>query len=131
MMCNITPAGVSQFFKAQPMFKQKCLDAVSTGYKTLLIVSNTYLTKGEYDRWKENNDLIRQFVFQMNEWECYCKSSAVTPEKFIKAFLLYKYPDEIATAVGMTTEDYVSYILENEFLQGYMHKMQGFIFRTA
>jgi len=118
LMVDRTPKEITSWIKDSDLgneFFRERITNVTTAYKHLLIVSNTFIQSNNFDKWKQNNELIRNFLYKLNLWECYTTKEGVTPEIFLKAIMLYKYDDEVATAIGFTLEEYADFIITREY----------------
>lgn len=124
MMIAISPKEITVFLKGSAQFHTDCVIAVSTAYKTLLVISNSYIQKKEFESWQKNNDLIRNFVFRLTMWEEYSKKDDLTDRKLLKAVVLYKYNEEIATACGLSMDDFADLLIEKEYLEMRIHKVR-------
>ena len=115
MMINKSAKEVTLFLKTNSDFYTDCMSAVTTAYKTLLVISNSYLQKKEFETWQRNNDLIRNFVFKLTMWEDYTNKKELTDRKLLKAVVLYKYNEEIATACGLSMDEFADLLIEKEY----------------
>jgi len=115
-MVNMSPKQATELLKRDKKLYQDSIDAISEAYKLLLVIANSYVTKREYESWKKTNELIRGFVFKLVLWEEYSTAETTTDRTLLKAIVIYKYNEEIATACGLTMDEFAELLIEKEYL---------------
>jgi hypothetical protein len=110
----------SDHLQKNKLVLEECRAAVQMSFKALLAASNQHIAKRQFDRWKANNEYVRNYVTSINLWECFCKKSDISPKKVCEAVFIYKDLDEAATAMGMSKLEINQYIMENAYIGKYI-----------
>jgi hypothetical protein len=121
-LLQYTPKELSDYLRQNPDFYEACRDAVVGGVKILLAASHAAVTKGRFDKWKQNNDYARNFIQVVNLWESYCKKEEVNQKKICHAIAIYKNIDEAATAMGLTPGELHELIMTDIHLANYIRE---------
>ena len=116
LMINKSAKEISLTLQKDNKFYKECLDNIVEAYKLLLVIANSYVVKKEYESWKKTNELIRSFVFKLVLWEEYSTKIKLTDRILLKAVVVYKYNEEIATACGLTLDEFAELLIEKEYL---------------
>ena len=104
---GFTPEQVSSYIKNYPSFADECNNYISAGIADLLGKRQTHLTQTDYEAVKKVDELRSRFVDSLHLWGSAGKSIyGFNPDI---ALQVYKRPEEIATAYGMSYEAYLSY----------------------
>lgn len=117
---HLHPRDVSKFILENDDLHLECIDAIKFSAKALLVISNTYLEKHQFEKWKQNNSFIKDFIPDLILWESYCKKEDLTVDRVTKAVHIYRTIDECATAVGYTKNEFITYITSNPALSLYL-----------
>lgn len=105
---GLTPEYVTAYINRYPSFGDDCRNYISAGIADLLQKRGQHMTENNYDAVKRIDELRSRFVDGLHLWQCAGKTIYnLHPEV---ATRLYKRPEEVATAYGMSLEAYFSYL---------------------
>lgn len=122
----MNPKEVSAYIRKHKDFHKECVEALKFSAKALLVISNSYLNDGAYDKWKTNNTHIREFIVDLVLWESYKHRKEITPEDITIAASMYRNMGEVATACGFLKKDLLAYIVAHPALNMYfVHNSLG------
>lgn len=105
---GLTPDYVTAYIRRYPSFADECATYISAGIAALLQKRQQHIDEGNYDAVKKVDELRHKFIDRLTLWQSAGKTIYnANPDT---ALLLYKRPEEIATAYGMSYEAYLHYI---------------------
>lgn len=108
--CNagLSPEEVSSYIQKYPSFMDECNDYLSAGLADLITQRQTHLKTHDYDTVKKLDEIRSRFIDKLVLWKSAGKSIyGFNPDV---AMQIYKRPQEIATAYGLSYEAYLSYL---------------------
>ncbi|PSJ71475.1 hypothetical protein C7N43_39125 [Sphingobacteriales bacterium UPWRP_1] len=105
---GLTPEYVTDYIGRYPSFADECSNYISAGIASLLQKRQQHLEEGNYDAVKKVDELRQKFIDRLTLWQSAGKTIYGTNHE--NALLLYKRPEEIATAYGMSYEAYLNYL---------------------
>lgn len=124
-LINITPKYMSAYLRSDNEFMASCNEIAIYSAKAMLILSQQYLEKKQFDKWKKNNEAIRAYISTLNLWESFLKKDEIkkdpeTYTKIVECFTEYVVIDEVATVLGMTKVELNHYLFSNPKLRFYL-----------
>lgn len=118
------PDVMTEYVTSNPEFYQECIQAIKFSAKALLVMSNTYLEKKQFEKWLNNNEYVKAFVSRLVLWGEYSDKDSLDEQKLIRAWHRYKDFDEMATACSMLKDEMIDFILNNEKLDMFFSRLQ-------
>lgn len=100
------PRDVSEFIKQTPAFELECNQAAIMGYQTILVGMNDAQNKKAWEKWRQSNIWIHQFINTVNLWESMGVPADWDFQKIVLAIKHCKTIPETATAMGFTEVEF-------------------------
>ena len=108
---GITPEAGSAYITLYPSFADECNNYIGAGIADLLQKRQQHLSENNYEQVRKVDELRSRFVDQLHLWRCASKSIyGSNPDIALK---VYKRPEEVATAYGLSYEAYLNYLKRN------------------
>lgn len=104
---GLLPQNVSEYIKEYPSFADECLNYISSGIAELLQKRQQHLSDNNYELVRQVDELKSKFVNTLNLWGCAGKP--IFGVNIQTALKIYKRPEEVSTAYGMTTDAFYQY----------------------
>lgn len=117
-------AEMSALVNSNEDFKELCLTCLKFHIRALLAIGQKHLQEMDFDQFVKQNGFMTRFVGKLTLWEEFSTSNELNREKFIKAVYVYKYPEEVATACGLTIDKMYDFIYADDTLYNYMFKIR-------
>jgi hypothetical protein len=117
---NINVQAMSAFLATKPNTLAQCQGECTMGFKALTTIINNHAADQDVSKWRDGHRALKDFVKTVNLWEQHCKRAEVEPQRISEAFYTYRYPQEVATVVGMTMPEFWTYVLGNVNLKTYL-----------
>lgn len=116
---------LSKFYKKHHDLFNESVNFAHQGYRLLLALANNKAAEKNLSAWNQNLLSLKRFISHVNLWESYAKSPGKNEEPdhrtICKAFMIYKYFDEVAVVCGLHRNDLTAYMVDHhtvyEFLQ--------------
>lgn len=105
---SVSPEQVSHYIQEYPSFLDECNDYLSAGLADLITQRQAHLKAYDYDTAKKLDEIRSKFVDKITLWKSAGKAIYGFNQEV--AMQIYKRPEEIATAYGMTLEAYLLYL---------------------
>lgn len=115
-MSGFTPKEISEQLLEDEVLMTLADEALLQASQMVLIVSNKAKRNKDYDTWKLNQQTLERLIVQLVMWEEYTPKEFITQSKVMQAIVIYKYPEEIATSLGLTMPEYVVYMMQHEHI---------------
>lgn len=113
---------MSEIVKTDPDFKALCEDCIKAHIRALLAMGQQHLVDKDFDKFDKQNGFMTRYVGKLTIWAEFSTPSELDQKKFLKAVYIYKYPEEVATAVGMTIPEMHDYIVADGILTTFLSK---------
>lgn len=117
---------MSDLVEEDESFKKLCEEAVKAHIRKLIQLGMKQLVDLNFDKFVKQNSFMTRFIGRLTLWGEFCTEQELDSKKLLKAVYLYRYPEEVATACGLTLEDLYDYIQEEEVVNSYLTKI-GFM----
>ena len=114
-----SPKYVSEVIRSNPEFHKECEEALKFSAKALLVISNTYLEKRQFEKWRTNNKFVKDFKTRLILWASYGQAEEMDDKYIIRAWLKIKDIPELATALGKTEDEFLDYVFARKSLMAY------------
>lgn len=115
---------MSKLVRDDSDFKELCLECIKVHIRALLAVGQKHLQELDFASFMRQNMIMTRYVGNLNIWEDYTTKDKLTTDMFMKAVYLYRYPEEVATACGMTYIEMYDFIKNDKFLANYLTKVK-------
>jgi predicted transcriptional regulator len=121
-LVGFTPKAITNYLKENPEVYREAQEKVQYGAKAVMVMNNENLSKRKLTKFQENNRYLKNYTTELVLWEHLSKAADVTPKTIVEGFDLYKERQEVATSVGMTEAELISYIKSDDKLERYLEK---------
>lgn len=115
---------VSEMVREDESFKELCEECIIFHTAVRLKIGQENLKDLDFSAFMRQNMLMTRYIGTLTLWEDYSTKEKLTRDEFMKAIYLYKYPEEVATACGLTYIEMYDYIKNDEFLSNYLSKVK-------
>lgn len=117
---------MSKMYTKDPTFKELCQDCMKQHMAGLLNMGQKAVVDKNFKTFVDHNGFITRFVVKMTIWEEFSTKKTINDKEFYKAIYLYRYPEEVATACGLTLGEMYDFIGQYEKLTIFVESI-GFI----
>lgn len=127
-LCMFDVKEISQAIKEDAELHASCMRAVKSAAASNLEFAQRLKMEKKFREWHLQQALLRGFITELTLWESYCSKEEVSPDKVMRAAMIYRTVDECATALGLYRSEFVDFCLTNEALALYLNQKNIFQF---
>jgi len=117
---QVSPKDISEYINNNPKFKSACIEELKNGAKYLVNISLKHQESSNAAKFLKVNEELKGYVTELILWEQHCKKADVTEAMVCKATEIYKNRADCATALGMTEQEFVEFVCNNQRLGIYL-----------